>query len=62
MSKTIEIPVSEYIALLKAEAKIDMLEVGGVDNWDGYSESLFPDLEGVSSYDEICESIDEEFK
>ncbi len=60
MSNTITISKKEYRRLLKASEKIDLLEAGGVDNWEWYSESLNP--EGNYSYRDICEQIDEEYK
>jgi len=54
----ITITKDEYARLRKAEIKLDMLEAGGVDNWDGYGESLYP--EGEKSYRDLCKEIDEE--
>jgi hypothetical protein len=34
MEKTMEISKEEYYRLKCAELKLDMLEAGGVDNWD----------------------------
>ena len=53
----IEIEITEYKRLLKAELKLNMLECGGVDNWEGYGESLNPE-EG-KSYRDGCKEIDE---
>lgn len=36
----ITIPLEEYHELLDASAKLRALEVGGVDNWEWYYESL----------------------
>lgn len=42
-----EITISQnrYRELLISELKLQMLEAGGVDNWEGYSDSLRPDGE-----------------
>lgn len=40
MSKTIS--KAEYDRLIKAERRLDALEAGGVDNWDGYEAALAP--------------------
>lgn len=55
---SVKISKSRYKALLKAEIKLDMLEAGGVDNWEWYGESLNPD--GGKSYSDLCEELDEE--
>ena len=39
----IKISKEEYLRLKIAELKLDRLEVGGVDNWDWYGDSLNPD-------------------
>jgi hypothetical protein len=31
---------SEYLGLLKDQEKLRALEAGGVDNWEGYDESM----------------------
>lgn len=35
-----KISVGRLAELLKAEHKLDLLECGGVDNWEGYDSSL----------------------
>lgn len=45
-------------SLLRKEWKLAALENGGVDNWDWYGESLFPD-EG-ETYEDIENKSDEE--
>ena len=42
-SDTIIILVSEYKELLKDSEKLRRLDAGGVDNWDWYGASLYPD-------------------
>jgi hypothetical protein len=41
--ETITISKDEYFNLKAAELELSMLEAGGVDNWDWYSESLYGD-------------------
>jgi len=53
---TIIILISEYKELLKESEKLRRLENGGVDNWDWYGASLYP--EGEKGYDVFCEEID----
>ena len=61
---TIEIDKEEYEELLIAQAKLQFLECGGVDNWEGYSDSLYPDIEGIGDFDfdAVVESIEEYVK
>ena len=42
MSGSVTITKDEYLRLRLAEEKLCLLEAGGVDNWQGYSESLYP--------------------
>jgi len=44
-NKTITISKTEYFSLKKDELELSLLEVGGVDNWEWYGESLNPDGE-----------------
>lgn len=53
-----EIDKKEYIAGQLAQIKMAMLEAGGVDNWQWYSESLSP--EGEESYWDIKERLTKE--
>lgn len=41
---TITIPRERFRALLKSEYKLMLLEGGGVDNWQGWDDSLNPDF------------------
>ena len=59
MEKTITITVKEYKSLLKDSEKLNFLEIGGVDNWAWYGESLNP--EGYESYEETCNRIDKKY-
>jgi len=42
MNGEITISKREYMELRLAEIKLEMLEVGGVENWEGHDESLNP--------------------
>lgn len=42
---TITISKKEYFKLKLSSEKLSMLQNGGVDNWNGYGESLYPDDE-----------------
>lgn len=54
MKNKVEISINEYEELLKSEAKLRLLEEGGVDNWEWYGDSL----EGLDEeYDEIDDVI-----
>lgn len=47
--------------LLRAEYKLDLLEGGGVDNWEGYDESLNYEYEDdIESYFDFSSKSDEE--
>jgi len=43
--ESITITRKEYVSLLKDSCKLNYLEGGGVDNWEGYSDSLTEDYE-----------------
>lgn len=61
----VTISKEEYLRLLKSEEKLSLLEAGGVDNWDWYSESLFPDCDESGNgedYDQACERLEEKVK
>ncbi len=60
MEGMITITKAAYASLRKADAKLNLLEAGGVDNWDWYGDSLNPD--GEQSYSDICKEIDDEVK
>lgn len=55
MSENITISVKEYRDLKKAEAKLELLEVGGVDNWEWYGASLF---EGERTLEQLEKEIE----
>ena len=52
----IKISPSEYRSLLKDAEKLARLEAGGVDNWEWYGDSLYPD--GEERFDEFCDEVD----
>lgn len=43
----------DLIGLVKASMKLEALEGGGVDNWEGYGEALFEDWGNGRIADEI---------
>ena len=47
---TVTISKEEYYVFRCAQDKLDCLECGGVDNWQGYSESLNPE-EGETHFE-----------
>ena len=57
---TVSMTKQRYLTLLKAELKLDMLEMGGVDNWEWYGEALNPDDE--TSYGDQVEDFEEMVK
>jgi len=54
MAEQITISKTEFLRLKIAEEKLDRLELGGVDNWEWYGESLNP--EGQLDFDEFKEN------
>ena len=52
MENTITISKDEYYHLKCSEAELTLLECGGVNNWEGYSDSL------SNSYGDIGESLE----
>lgn len=63
MNDTVTISKKEYDSLVKDSRILGALRAGGVDNWDGYSDSIreyFPELyEEVAEWDD--EYLDEDF-
>ncbi|TDI97004.1 MAG: hypothetical protein E2O29_01855 [Deltaproteobacteria bacterium] len=55
MSEDITITKEEYLSLKCAQEELDRLEVGGVDNWEWYEDSLNPD--GSLSLDDYKEKL-----
>ena len=54
--QAIIIPKNEFANLLRDSDKLYRLECGGVDNWVGYSESLYSE----EDYDEIQDMSDDD--
>jgi len=60
--KTITITIKEYKRLLKRDKELMLLEAGGVDNWEFYSDALHPDWpEDAKSLEDYEEEIDNMF-
>ncbi len=53
-----EVEMSRLAELLRKEWKLMALERGGVDNWDWYDDSLFP--EDGKTLDDIEDTSDKE--
>lgn len=54
MSETVTISKNTYYELKVAQAKLSLLEAGGVDNWQGYCDSLNNDYGEMDyTYEEI---------
>jgi hypothetical protein len=58
----ITMSLKEYYRLKKKELKLEMLEVGGLDNWQWYGESLYPEyaVDDRKNYDERCNDLKNE--
>ena len=48
MKKFVKVPIERYINLVNSKSKLIALEIGGVDNWSGYDDSM-------DYYNEIAE-------
>ncbi len=57
-SNNITISKEEYVRLRIADETINLLDIGGIDNWEWYGESLNPD--GGESFDDMEERIHKE--
>jgi len=53
---TVSITKKDYVRLLKADAELNRLNLGGVDNWEWYGDSLNPD--GEKDIDDVFEEIE----
>ena len=54
MSGNVTITAKEYLELRKDAAKLQLLEEGGVDNWEWYGESLHEGERNITAlYKEI---------
>lgn len=60
MERYVKISVKELKELLEAEAKLNALECGGVDNWEFYGESFSYYLEYIDKYDDWDDFIESE--
>lgn len=61
MENTITITKDMFYELKCAEAKLSLLECGGVDNWEGYCEVLNNEYGDMDySYDEIKDRLHNE--
>jgi hypothetical protein len=56
--KDITISADEYLRLKCSDARLMLLEIGGVDNWEWYGDSLNPD--GEESINEIEDRLKKE--
>ena len=67
-NKKVTIDLDEYINLKGRDLKLDFLECGGVDNWGGYGESLYPEFDDEEELDyddalaEMKKEINEKYK
>lgn len=59
MEKKYIVSENDLIKLLEAEAVLNALEAGGVDNWDWYGESINGSLNGTG-HETIGEFVEEE--
>ena len=59
MEKKYIVSESELVKLLEAEAVLNALEAGGVDNWDWYEESINESLNGTD-YETVGEFVENE--
>jgi len=58
-NKKVTMSTKEYFSLEKASMKLDFLECGGVNNWDGYGDSLYPD-DDEDDYDNVVNNLKDE--
>lgn len=59
MEKKYIVSENDLIKLLKAEAVLNALEAGGVDNWDWYGKSINESLNGTG-YETVEEFVEDE--
>lgn len=55
---SITITKERYYELCCAEVRLELLDGGGVDNWEGYGDSLYPD--NGAGYEDRCTEIRQE--
>jgi len=59
----IKIKLEEYIRLVKAEATLELLEIGGVDNWEYYGDALNADDQDYDEYmNELEKTVRSEYE
>lgn len=52
---TVTVAKERFLELINCESKINCLECGGVDSWDGYCESLYPSDDDGYGYSEAID-------
>lgn len=60
MERYVKISIKELQELIEAEAKLNALECGGVDNWEWYGEAFSNYLELLEEYDDWDDFIEGE--
>ncbi len=45
LPETVTIPTRDYLNLVRRDLELDVLEAGGVDNWEGYGEGNWDSIE-----------------
>jgi len=60
MEGKVTITKNEYCNLRKSSLRLNLLENGGVDNWEWYGEALNPD--GEDDIDEREEALEKEIE
>lgn len=61
MERYVKISIKELQELLEAEAKLNALECGGVDNWEWYGEAFSNYLDFDGKYENWDDFIEGEF-
>lgn len=61
--KTIKMNLEEYVRLRQQSTELELLQNGGVDNWEGYGDSLNPDDNDFGDMmDDIEDKVKEEWR
>jgi len=59
----IKVELEKYIRLVQAEATLELLKIGGVDNWDFYEDALNADDQDYDEYmDELEKTVRSEYE
>lgn len=59
----IKVELEKYIRLVQAEATLELLEIGGVDNWVSYGDALNADDQEYDEYmNELEKTIRSEYE